>query len=245
MTEQDVTDGDVDAAPEAVAETLVRGGVLVETEDGFGVDEAFTEAVERTRESVEGLDAAAVEERVAESLGDEDEGDGEDRDRRALVAEVGADDREFLAVYLALTERLPSLPAETRIRVVPFLQGFRGSPPRDEGAPEAFVPIHGDRMRTVTRLFPRSIVYIWLDDCEPCDTMRETFDELLDGRAGGVELFAVYGPDYAAFLHEEYDVEGGPVTLFMLRDRVDARYYGEKHERVVENEIETLRGMDP
>jgi len=243
MTEQDVTGGDVDTAAEEVAETLVRGGVLVETEDGFGVAGAFTEAVERTRESVEGLDAAAVEERVADAVEAGDE--AEDEARRALVAEVGADDREFLALYLALTERLPSLPAETRIRVVPFLQGFRGSPPRDEGAPEAFVPIHGDRMRTVTRLFPRSIVYVWLDDCEPCDAMRETFDELLDGRPDGVELFAVYGPDHAEFLHEEYDVKGGPVTLFMLRDRVDARYYGEKHERVVESEIETLQGMDP
>lgn len=232
-----MTETDVDAASERVAEALVRSGVLVETEDGFGIAESFTDAVERTRESVEGLDEAGVEERVADAVDDED--------RRALVTEVGTDDREFLALYLTLTERLPSLPAETRIRIVPFLQAFRGSPPRDEGAPEAFVPIHGDRMRTVTRLFPRSIVYVWLDDCEPCDAMREKFDELLDGRPDGVELFAVYGPDYAEFLHQEYDVKGGPVTLFMLRDAVDSRYYGEKHERVVEKEIEILQESEP
>ena len=232
-----MTETDVDAASERVAEALVQNGVLVETEDGFGIAESFTDAVERTRESVEGLDEAGVEERVADAVDDED--------RRALVTEVGTDDREFLALYLTLTERLPSLPAETRIRIVPFLQAFRGSPPRDEGAPEAFVPIHGDRMRTVTRLFPRSIVYVWLDDCEPCDAMREKFDELLDGRPDGVELFAVYGPDYAEFLHQEYDVKGGPVTLFMLRDAVDSRYYGEKHERVVEKEIEILQESEP
>jgi hypothetical protein len=232
-----MTDQDADAAPEQVAEALVRGGVLVETEDGFGVAGSFTDAVERTLEAVEGLDAAAVTDRVADAVDDDDQ--------RALVAEVGADDREFLALYLTLTERLPSLPAETRIRVVPFLQGFRDTPPRDEGAPEAFVPIHGDRMRTITRLFPRSIVYVWLDDCEPCDAMRELFDDLLDGPPEGVELFAVYGPDSAEFLHEEYDVKGGPVTLFMLRDAVDSRYYGEKHERVIEKEIEILQESDP
>jgi thiol-disulfide isomerase/thioredoxin len=232
-----MTDTDVETAPERVAESLVDGEVLVETEEGFGVAESFADSIERSYESVRGLDGSAIEERVADAVDDEDQ--------RGLVTEVGTDDREFLALYLALTERLPSLPAETRIRIVPLLQGFRGSPPRDEGAPDAFVPIHGDRMRTITRLFPRSIVYVWLDDCEPCDAMRETFDDLLDGPPDGVELFAVYGPDYAEFLHEEYDVKGGPVTLFMLRDRVDARYYGEKHERVVASEIEMLQGMEP
>lgn len=232
-----MTDTDVGTAPERVVESLVDGEALVETEEGFGVAESFTDSIERTYESVRGLDESAVEDRVADAV--------DDGDQRALVTEVGTDDREFLALYLALTERLPSLPAETRIRTVPLLQGFRGSPPRDEGAPEGFVPIHGDRMRTITRLFPRSIVYVWLDDCEPCDAMRETFEDLLDGPPDGVELFAVYGPDYAEFLHEEYDVKGGPVTLFMLGDRVDARYYGEKHERVVANEIETLQGMEP
>jgi len=232
-----MTDADLDADPELLAGTLVDGGVLVETDDGFGVAESFSDAVERRHGEVDALDPSAVEERVAGAVDDEDQ--------RALVTDVGTDDREFLALFLALTDALPSVPAETRIRIVPFLQVFRGSPPRDEGAPDAFVPIHGDRMRTITRLFPRSVVYVWLDDCEPCDAMRETFDELLDGPPEGVELFAVYGPDYAEFLHEEYDVKGGPVTLFMLRDAVDSRYYGEKHERVIEKEIEILQESDP
>lgn len=223
---------------EAVAEALVRGGVLVESDDGFGVAESFTEAVERTHETVEGLDTAAVEERVAEAV-DDAEGD-----RRALVTEVGTDDREFLALYLALTERLPDLPAETRVRVVPLLQGFRGSPPREEGAPEAFVPIHGDRLRTITRLFPRSIVYVWLEDCEPCDELRETFDEMFPEPPEGIELFSVYGPDYARYLHEEYEVKGGPVTLFMLRDTVDSRVFGAKHERVYEGEVDQFRASE-
>ena len=232
-----MTEQEADATPERVAEALVRGGVLVETEDGFGVDESFVDAVERTREAVEELDASAVEARVADAVGDDDD----DGDRRALVAEVGTDDREFLALYLTLTERLPSLPAETRIRVVPLLQGFRGSPPREEGAPEAFVPIHGDRIRTITRLFPRSVVYVWLDDCEPCDQLREMFDEVFPEPPEGIELFAVYGPDYAEFLHYQYDVKGGPVTLFMLRDTVDSRVFGAKHERVYEGEVKQLR----
>jgi hypothetical protein len=234
-------DREADAAPEAVAESLVRGGVLVETEDGFGVAEPFAERVERTREDVEGLEASAVEARVAGTI-DGGTGNGEaDADYRALVTEAGDDDREFLALYLTLSERLPELPVETRIRTVPLLQGFRGSPPREEGAPAAFVPVHGDRLRTVTRLFPRSIVYVWLEDCEPCDDLRGTFDELFPEPPDGIELFAVYGPDYARYLHEEYDVKGGPVTLFMLRDTVDSRVYGAKHERVYEGEVDQLR----
>ena len=229
---------DVDTAPEDVAEALVRGGVLVETEEGFAVAESFTDAVERTHQAVEGLDTAAVEERVAEAV------DDADVDRRALVAEVGDDDREFLALYLTLTERLPDLPAETRIRVVPLLQGFRGSPPREDGAPEAFVPIHGDRLRTVTRLFPRSIVYVWLENCEPCDDLHEMFDELFPEPPDGIELFSVYGPDYAEFLHHAYDVKGCPVTLFMLRDTVDSRVFGAKHERVYEGEVGQLRDSE-
>jgi hypothetical protein len=228
-----MTEQEADATPERVAEALVRGGVLVETSDGFGVADSFTEAVDRTHEAVEGLDEQAVAERVADAVDSED--------RRALVAEVGADDREFLALYLTLTERLPELPAETRIRTVPLLQGFRDSPPREDGAPEAFVPIHGDRLRTVTRLFPRSIVYVWLDDCEPCDELHAMFDELFPEPPEGIELFSVYGPDYAEYLHHEYDVKGGPVTLFMLRDTVDSRVFGAKHERVYEGEVDQLR----
>ena len=228
-----MTNPDADTAPERVAEALVQGGVLVETEDGFGVAESFTDAVERTHEAVEELDETAVEDRIEAAVDDEDQ--------RALVTEVGTDDREFLALYLTLTERLPTLPAETRIRVVPLLQGFRGSPPREEGSPEAFVPIHGDRLRTVTRLFPRSIVYVYLDDCEPCDELHELFDEMFPEPPEGIELFSVYGPDYAEYLHHEYDVKGGPVTLFMLRDTVDSRVFGVRHERVFEGEVKQLR----
>lgn len=228
-----MADADVDEDAHRTVEALLDGGVLAETDDGFRVSSSFFDAVDRTHSDVEGLDEAAVRERVAETV--------EDEDRRALVVEVGADDREFLASYLALSDVLPDLPAETRIRTVPTLQQFRESPPRDEGAPAAFVPIHGDRIGTITRLFPRSIVYVWLDDCEPCDAMRGTFDDLFDAPPEGIELFAVYGPDYARHLHDNYKVHGGPVTLFMLRDAVDTRIWGERASVVVESEVEKLR----
>lgn len=230
-----MADADVDAR--RTVEALLDGGVLAETEDGFGVSSAFLDAVDRTRADVEGLDEAAVRERVAETT--------EDEERRALVVEVGTDDREFLATYLALNDVVTDLPVETRIRIVPMLQQFRESPPRNHGAPRAFVPIHGDRMRTVTRLFPRSIVYVWLDDCPPCDAMRATFDDLFEAPPEGIELFAVYGPDYARYLHENYDAQGGPVTLFMIRDTVDTRIWGERADVVVESEVEKLRESEP
>lgn len=233
--EGNVADADVDAR--RTVEALVEGDVLAEVDDGYRVSPTFVDAVDRIQAEVSKADEAAVRERVAGTVDDED--------RRALVVEVGLDDREFLAAYLALSDALPGLPAGTRIRTVPMLQQFRDAPPREEGAPRAFVPIHGDTMRTVTRLFPRSIVYVWLDDCEPCDGMRATFDELFSAPPEGIELFAVYGPDYARYLHEQYDVKGGPVTLFMLRDEVDARFYGERADVVVESEVEMLRDADP
>ena len=223
--------------PRRTVEALVDGGVLVEASGEFGVSAEFLDAVEQTRADVSDLDAEAVGEVIATTV--------DDSDRQARLTDVGTDDREFLARYLALSETLPSSSVETRIRTVPLLDQFQDDPPRSDGAPDGFLPVRGDRLGTLTRLFPRSVVYVWLDDCDPCETLRETFEEMGDARLAGLGLFAVYGPDHARYLHDRYDVDGGPITLFMRRDEVDSRLYGAKPHRVYEREIGRLRDSTP
>lgn len=86
-------------------------------------------------------------------------------------------------------------------------------------------------------------MYIWLDDCEPCETVHEDLDDIFEQPVDDLALFSVYGPDHAELLAEEYDVSGGPTVLFFHTGTVDARLYGAQHREVLETEIEKHRAL--
>lgn len=130
--------------------------------------------------------------------------------------------------------------------VAPLLtQLDRGVPPAS-GAPSSFYPIDGDLMWVLTRVSDKSLVYIWRENCEPCDIMREEFDDILGGESNEDFLcLAVYGPDWAPLLAEEFEVRGGPTTLFVVNGTVDARLVGAQYRQVIETEIDKLGDIDP
>jgi hypothetical protein len=131
--------------------------------------------------------------------------------------------------------------AATLRAVFVVTQMARPSPPT-AGVPDGFVPVDGDLLDLVLPLHDRSLVYIWRRDCPPCDAMRNELGALFGDDEGASEMgrFAVFGPDWAAHLHAQYDVVGGPTTLFMLGSRVDTRLHGAQYRAVIETEVETL-----
>ena len=92
------------------------------------------------------------------------------------------------------------------------------------------------------QLTRRAVVYVWQEDCEPCDLVRQTLEDLLDAPED-IALFAVYGPDWAELLYEEFDVAGAPTTLFVLDGEVDSRLNGPHYPESYEGELETLREL--
>lgn len=143
---------------------------------------------------------------------------------RTLEAYVGSD--------RPLGERMELLLAADQVN--------RGVP-RGDSVPNAFMPVHGDTLPILLSAYGKAIVYCWRDDCPECDLTQETFNDLYNRAPEDIVLIAVYGPDYVDILRDEYDVVGGPTTLFVVGGTVDARLHGAPHGEAVANEISILQ----
>jgi hypothetical protein len=133
---------------------------------------------------------------------------------------------ELVAVYLSAREAEPDLSAGDLHRVTLLIDQLRRGYPPTEGAPEGFMPIHGDRLPVYASLHAKTVAYVWDHDCDPCDLMAEELGELTPETGDETALVAIFGPDNADVLYDEYGVEGAPTTLFLLNGHVDTRLFG-------------------
>lgn len=215
-------------------EMLVETGVLESTVTGesVAVTEEFQAFVDETEQSLlahenlrDGLDVRFSDPEICDRL-----------------AALGQEDRRFVVKYCALAERAGTLTHGDLVQTVAVLAQFQGTPPRTEGVPGPFLPVRGERLSTLLQLTAVAVVYVWQDDCEPCQLVRETFEDEIDIPTDVAPL-AVYGPSWAELLYEEFDVAGAPTTLFVLNGEVDSRLNGPHHTESYEGEIETLREL--
>lgn len=195
--------------------------------------------------------AAPFEERLAtlatveeDALADEVASVTDDATRRDPLTSVATEDPSFVRRYVALREFAADLGHNEAIQSA-FLVGgvIEGFPPTS-GVPDRFLPIRGDQLETALSLYRRAIVYVWLEDCDPCDHVRADLEAAFDETPTEVALFAVYGPDWARFLEERLDVPGGPATLFVLNGEVDVRLYGAYGPSIIRRETEKLQELD-
>ncbi|MDZ5811532.1 thioredoxin family protein [Halorubrum sp. AD140] len=151
-------------------------------------------------------------------------------------------DRTLLATYAVLRDRLPDLSRVQTLVTSVLLDSAESDPAPASGTPKGFLPVHGaDAIRIVDNC-ARCVVYVWRDDCPPCETIRSNLGAVFgNDPPDGVLPLSVYGPDAAGRLREEYDVVGGPTTLFTLDGRVDARFVGVAEVDAIEREIGILR----
>ena len=199
-------------------------------EEQMWLTKSFRRAIEAERETL-GTERA-IRRRLSKYIEDERQAD-------ALV-EVALDDAEFVAKLLVVADRLKGLSNADHIRTSVVLDQLSLTSPPSSGAPHYFLPVHGDRLPTLLRVCQPAVVYVWREDCDPCDTMRQELEQLLAERDDDIGLFAVYGPDSATFLFEEYDVIGAPTLLFMTEERVDSRLQGAQYRDVIAAEIAQL-----
>lgn len=216
-------------------ETLIERDVL----EPSGADDWLSLAP-RFRDAVADAEAALDGASSIEAALDERFDDGTVVDALASLEEV---DRAFVATYCALADRSKALTHDDLVRTVTVLRQLQGEAPRTGGAPEQFLPVHGERLSVLLPLTRRGIVYVWREDCDPCDQVRETIEDLLGGGADDIALFAVYGPDAAEYLYEHYDVSGAPTTLFVVDGEVDSRLQGARYSEAYAGEIETIREL--
>lgn len=213
---------------------LVAAGVIEADEEAVRLADGFRAAVGDRRDELATMAESERRERLADVFGE---------GVASALFEPEADHLDVMAAGLALGEAVEDADEEL-LTALPVVESLRHAP-RAEGAPEAFLPVRGDQVAPFTQLFDRAIVYVWREDCDPCDIMREEFDELLDADEEEIALFAVFGPPYAQHLDETFDVGGGPTTLFFLEGEVDARLMGAHHQEMIVDQIEMLRELGP
>ncbi|WP_254280436.1 thioredoxin family protein [Haloarcula marina] len=218
----------------SLTNALVAAGLLaVEDEEstlelGEAMDEYVDASTSSIGESTLELDAPSVD-----HLEDE---------IRPVVSELGALNSRLAALYLAVADAAPALSHADRLRALPLLDALVAGPQRTDGAPDPFIPIGGDQVAAYLHLHRLVVLYVWRDDCEPCEVMRADIEAVVDEPPEALSLFAVHGPDIPFDVRERYNILGGPVTLFLVDGEVDARLSGPHHQVVIERELETLCG---
>lgn len=215
--------------PPDVLEMLTDEGILeASSETGYRVSNEFQDRIDHEESELRQLQ--------------EDGGSCEVGGREVAVTE---DNAEFLARVRALEDATSVTNHDVLADVSLILSWFLRSQPRQEGSPEQFLPIHGDQLPVVIQTYSPAVLYVWLDDCEPCDLIKSDFEgRLSKSIPDDVSLFSVYGPAYSEFLQERYDIVGGPMLLFVANNQIDSRLHGAHEPEVVEREMETIRDRD-
>jgi thiol-disulfide isomerase/thioredoxin len=210
---------------------LIDAEVVVEDKDGVSLGDAFAEA---WNEAVAGLptDGSGLVDAVTPHA------TGVDPD---WLVDVCAGDPDRIGGLVAVSETYPDRPLAERLRLLLAVERLRRDPPRADGSPTAFLPVYPDQLPLFLHLAHKTVVYVWREDCPPCDTMVEEFDDKFPEPPDDLALLSVYGPADPVFLHERYDVGGGPVTLLTVDGEVDLRLNGAHYRRVIDGEIATLR----
>lgn len=221
-------------SPEELASLLERKGIVEPSSasDRLVVSREFEDEVDSVRASI--ADRGAFDDLVTEHV--------EDEDVVGTLYDLG--DREFAATLVATGRRLDGLSGDELARVALVLTEVAADDDPPAEVPEIFVPVGFERLQTALSLVPKAVVYVWLEDCPTCETVRDDFDELYSTPPPDVGWFAVYGPDSSERLYEEYDVVGGPTVLFFVGGEVDARLQGAHPRRTLEAEVQLLRDLD-
>jgi thiol-disulfide isomerase/thioredoxin len=213
---------------ERMLDELLDSGVLIAERDSehFRLGERFTSEFYQNRQD---LSDDEVFEEAASSYIDE------------TRLEPRTVTRPLIASSMALDTLGVELPAVEQLMVAILLDQFTESHPTG-GIPNGFTPVSGRNIEPFTSLLPAAVIYCWREDCPPCDTVRDNFETLLEKDAipNHVGLGAVYGPDFAELLLEDFEVSGAPTVLFFKDGRVDSRYVGPRSVDQLQVEITTI-----
>lgn len=212
-------------------ELLFSSGILVETDDSVSLSPSFESSVDDYRVEIADSSREELTRLVTESV-------DEERVVEPLVR-LGEKDPRTVAELRALHDHLDAQ-SEDELSLLPVLRLFREDSVRTDGSPEPFVPVPGDQLPQLVAIYSPVLVYVWLDDCPPCDTLKHRLESIFD-QPRGILPFSVYGPDHKAFLAREYDVTAGPALLFVVDGGVDARLYGAHDADVITTELGRLR----
>ncbi|KAB1185358.1 MULTISPECIES: thioredoxin family protein [Haloferax] len=156
---------------------------------------------------------------------------------RNILETHGTQEASLLAVFRALSDYLPSSDEASRLQLSVFLTQLMRGLPSGDGTPANFFPIDANLLPVALDAFDKAVVYVWREDCPPCDLMRDDLGTIGENREG-VALFSVYGPEWKESLNDQFEVVGAPTTLFVTDGTVDSRLHGAHYPEVITEELE-------
>lgn len=213
-------------------ELFFSSEILVEADDSVSLSPSFESSVDDYREAIADSSREALASLITECV-------NEERVVEPLVR-LGEKDPRTVAELRALHDHLSTQSEGNELTLLPVLRLFRADDIRTDGSPEPFVPVPGDQLPQLATIYSPVLVYVWLDDCPPCDTLKNRLESIFD-QPRGILPFSVYGPDHKEFLAREYDITAGPAILFVKDGTVDARLYGAHGTDVIIDELERLQ----
>lgn len=160
---------------------------------------------------------------------------------RDRVKSVAANDPTFAAIYLSISEMVTGPSDLSLLAAAVVLDSLENRPNRTRGSPNGFLPISGESIQTYTSMYDRAIVFIWREACPTCETVRKDLEKIFTDGSQDIALLSVYGPACPKLLSTEYDVTGGPTTLFFQNEAVDSRTVGALQPEILQQEVEVLR----
>ncbi|MGM0604850.1 MAG: thioredoxin family protein [Halobacteriota archaeon] len=221
-------------APEDRVDHLVENGVFELSPGGaVRLSKRAVESIDRWRSEIQSAADDQIRDTMSELIGD--------TVRARLLCERTEYDTDLLSRYFALSEFDDTLAPMQMLTLSILIGQLEDGVPPAGGAPDGFIPVGGDDLVTLVSSCRRAVVYVWREDCDPCDTVRRDLEEIvIDYDIEDIHLLAVYGPDDKNLLNQQYNVVGAPTTLFTTNGTVDSRFVGVPLRDALESEIETL-----
>lgn len=217
--------------PETLIDSLVTEGVLVESsESELTFTEAFLDRVDHRTDQITTGDEdwiRAFTDSVRTGAGHADS-----------FVELATTHPRLVGTYWALDEYLHGASFTELIQLLLTLDCVQNPPARTSGTPEGFLAVRGDRLVAFLPFIRYGLVYVWRDECDPCDEMVRQFEEVDEARLTDALRLSVYGPAWAEILSTELDVAAGPTTLFVANGRVDSRLIGAHPASIISEELE-------
>ncbi|WP_129113634.1 thioredoxin family protein [Halegenticoccus tardaugens] len=218
-------------------EVLFTAGVLTTRRGEVTTTDRFESTVDKYTDDVTGLSTKELVSFIQKHV----------RRERLIgpFVDLCSKDQRTIAELCALQDHLEStgnngVVSDTSVLLLPVLRLFRSITSPLDDVPQPFIPVPASHIPHLTRVYSPVVVYIWLDDCPPCDILKTDLESIFEN-SREVMPFAVYGPDHQDVLADEFEVTAGPALLFMRDGAVDSRLYGAQDSGAIEAELGKLR----
>lgn len=221
--------------PKSIITKLIAENILTEHRaEQIAIDHSFRATVSELQDELRGQSTDDVRTQIHQVTSDPQ--------IATVLSDASTLDREKVARYITLKQTVDELSHGQALGLSVIFEYVADGWPRSDGAPAGFISVRGDDLGKLVSLYERCLVYAWRDNCPGCETVKSDLAEIVGANPDAKVLpLAVYGPECAGMLDQDFDVVGAPTTLFTLSGAVDSRLVGTASRDALEREFSVIQ----